>query len=155
MNNERVSCIIRVSVVLLFILGIIMCAFWYPMFVSLSTKNIIPAHITLEEKMWYWSELIFYWLSSVPCFVILIIMWKISIDVIKMNYNPIIKELKLVIIILIIDISVFLIGNASLSILGWDPYYFIYYAFCVIGLIVTSIFYIIYLLVKRIIELKM
>ncbi len=87
-----------------------------------------------------WGLLSFYWAVSIPCFAILIIAWKISasIKTEQLFTNKTAKMIKICALILLVDLSVFLIGNVVLLLLKMNDFAIIYF-FLIMGGLVLSV----------------
>lgn len=107
MTAKRVCFWIRFFLVAVAVCGIYLCIFGYPFLASLSSLS----SLANEYQIGAW--LIFLWVVSIPCFVILILMWKISCAVKKeMVFTlAIAKRVKACSQILFIDTSFLLIGG--------------------------------------------
>ena len=143
MKNLVFSIIIRYAVIILAIFGFIMCAFWYPLSISLTTRGLSVDYspITQAEIIQFWSQLIFYWISSLPCFFILVLWWIIAG---KAKTGAIFtpttaKIFKLCSIILVIDLSFFFIGNQIFAMLGWNDFLLLYLIIFWVGTAVASL----------------
>lgn len=143
MKNFLFSAILKYAIIILAIFGLITCALWYPLSISLTTVglSVDPAPITQAENIEFWSQLIFYWLTSVPCFFILALWWIIAGKVKRGSiFTPgTAKTFKLCSVILSIDLSVFLIGNQIFAMLGWNEFLVIYLIIFAVGTAVASL----------------
>lgn len=141
MNSAKLSIMIKASIIVFALCGIIMCAFWYPFSVSLTTMGTLDYTTpTVAQNVRMWSQIVFYWVVSIPCFVILWMAWKIS-NAIKNDVFFSLKVAKLVkcsTVTLFIDIIVFFVGNVVFLILKWNDFYMIYFLIAVVGLAISS-----------------
>lgn len=146
MNPKFMSFIIKASIILMALFGLTICAVWYPLVISFTTKGISPDldPTTTAQYIEYYTQLAFYWATSLPCFIILACFWKIG-NAIKKNLLFTTKTAKTIttcVRILLVDLIVFIIGNLSFIFIGWSLYfefiYVIYLAIAVIGLIITG-----------------
>lgn len=136
MKDKRMAFIARGAIIIIGLCGLIMCAFWYPFETSIFLLRFTPEPFTCAENVRYWTQLIFYWATSIPCFCILMIFWKVS-DAIKkdeMFSYRIAKIIKKATIILFVDIVVFLIGNIIFTCLGWNAFAIVYFIISAIGI---------------------
>lgn len=136
MNNSFITISIRVALVIIAVLGLIICAYWYPFSISLSVMGVVDSTPTFAQNIQMWTQLLFYWLVSLPCFGILILVWLITNSIKKGLFfsegNVII--VKKITMILFFDLIVFFIGNIVFLILGWNDYAMIYFIIFIIGL---------------------
>lgn len=140
MSNSKLAILLKVSIALIAVLGIIICALWYPYSVSLT------------QTTGFWTQLIFYWLTSIPCFSILVICWKIVGD---FNSHKTVfvtdVSMKCILIskLLIIDIIVYLFGNVVFLIFDANTFFILYAGTALIGLIMAFVMYCIARFVKE------
>jgi hypothetical protein len=71
---------------------------------------------------WFWPWLIFAWLFTVPCFVILVFIWKVSGAVIRESVFTLqtAKWVKTGAILLLADVAFLLVGNVVLLLLSMN-----------------------------------
>ena len=131
MSKRSLCFFVRVAIIMVFICGVCICAGLYPFLVSLNGLN-----KGIEAVMW--SQLIFYWITSIPCFMILGVGWKISssiTDELFTNKNA--KYLKISAIILFVDSVVFLIGNLVFMIMEYNVFAIVFFMLDIIALVVS------------------
>ena len=126
----------RITLAFIFLIGLVICLYWYPLSITLSTGIAIldfdPAEITPGENIEFYSQLLFYWLISIPCFV-LVVMGFVNIEYMGKYGRFNIRSARLLFkmtLILFFSSLVFLIGNLSFMILGWNKFPILY---CIIG----------------------
>ncbi len=136
MKNSLIANLIRSVIIVIAICGLLVCAFWYPFSISLSVIGVVDAKPTQMQNIQMWSQIIFYWMVSIPCFVILVLSWLITNSMKKENFisNNNVKMLKICSLILLTDLMVFLIGNVIFLILGWNVYAIVYFMLFAIGI---------------------
>lgn len=156
MNTKKITLIFRIAIIAIGICGLLICALWYPFSISLTTMGTSNATPTAEQSVRIWVQLAFYWIVSVPCFLILFFTWKISSAISKEELfsNKIVELIKLDIIILLIDLLVFLIGNIVFVLFKWNDFAIVYFMITVVGLVVVSLFWIALYVIKRGIEMQ-
>lgn len=156
MNSNKITIVLRISIIIIALCGAVMCAFWYPFSISLTAIGVTNATPTLEQTIKFWVQLVFYWFVSIPCFFILALLWYMSVIFNKEGFfsEKIIKATKIEIITLLIDLAIFLIGNIVFAILGWNDFAIIYYLITVIGLVVVGFFYVFIYIIKKGIQMK-
>lgn len=150
MKNEKncgvlVLCL-RLSLITVCLLGLSICAFWYPFQVDLtaigvpSGERVVP---TAAQYVEYWVQLAFYWLASIPCFVILMFGWIISSDIKKGNAfsAEVADRLNICALILFVDSLVFLAAQLVFTVLNWNPFALFLYVTGGIGLILSFTLY--------------
>lgn len=109
-----------------FLIGIIICWLWYPWDTWISSGMPLldynEADITLEMNIEYHTKLFFYWICSLPCFVIVIMdfietFFARKYGKFNIKSAKIIRKMSL---ILFISSAVFIIGNVIFMLLGWN-----------------------------------
>lgn len=140
-NSVTVFCI-RLSLVVIALAGVSVCAFWYPFQTSLTAIGVPSGERvdpTAAQKAEYWIQLIFYWIASLPCFFLLIYGWFLSNNVKKNTVFSLqtFRLLRRSAIILFIDSIVFLVAQLVFTVLRWNPFAPILSAVGVIGLILS------------------
>lgn len=106
----------KIAVLIAAVCGLFICMFVIPSFGA----TIIYRYP--EFSSWYWPWLIFAWLFSLPCFVLLICVWRISNGV-KNETVFTLKTAKLVrtgAILLLSDAVLLLVGNIFLWLLNMN-----------------------------------
>ena len=133
MTGKSLCFWVRCAIVAMAICGICVCAFWYPRSISWTTDTLQKARETA-----YWMQIVFYWLTSLPCFAVLAIGWKlttaIQAETLFQAENA--KAVKMAVQILFADIAVFLIGNVVFLTLGWNDFALLYLFLAVLGLVI-------------------
>lgn len=110
MKSKTFSSLMKISVLIATIGGLFVCIYVIPSF----GKSIISAYP--EFSGWYWPWLIFAWLVSIPCFILLVYVWKVS-DRIKNETVFTIKTAKMVrtgVVLLLSDAALLFGGNIIL-----------------------------------------
>ncbi len=110
MKTKTFSALMKISVLIAAIGGLFICIFVIPNF----GKSIISSYP--EFSGWYWPWLIFAWLVSLPCFILLLYVWKVS-DCIKNETVFTLKTAKMVrtgVILLLSDAALLFGGNIVL-----------------------------------------
>lgn len=129
MNNLK---IIRINLILIGFIGFFICGLWYPFSISLGNFSNINS-ITL------YAQLGFYWMCSIPCFVILALLYKSTLS--KGNIlDSFVKNLNISKKILFISLIVFLVGNVILMLLNLNDFAILYFIIIAVGGGVVSIF---------------
>lgn len=139
-KKQILTIFLRVSVIIICLLGIIMCAFVYPIIVTVGTTGIPtdPVEPLRSELIAFWIQIHFYWFTSIPCFLILLIVWGISNEVTKglLFSQKVADRLNISSIILAIDCAIFLLGQIVLAIVyGWNGVSMLFTSMGVVGLI--------------------
>ena len=139
MKNSLIALFVRLIIIFIAACGLAICVFWYPFSISLSVMGLADSVPTFEQNIEMWTQLIFYYLVSLPCFIILFLAWLITCSMKKGAFfsGKNIKIIKLSALILFVDLMVFLIGNVVFLILGWNDFALIYFILFVIGLGLT------------------
>lgn len=152
MKNRFLITLSRVSIVFLFFVGICICLWWYPFSISFSTIGLVSGEssnsvlIDQAQAIAFWSQLIFAWLTSIPCFVALVFGFRTTIYAkrdeffTKKNANI----FKMIAAMLFIDSVTFIIGNIVFMFLNWNPFALIYYVIGILGIIFALVSYFAY-----------
>ena len=142
MKPFTLSFMLKGAIVVFGLCGIIMCVLWYPFAVSFEIMGVVDVSPTPEQQVALWTQLLFYWGVSVPCFLILAFSWKIT-DAIKndafFSYK-IAKKINFCAMLLFVDVIIFFIGNTVFLLLNWSVFVLVYYIIAVVGLAVASVF---------------
>lgn len=144
MSNFKLTILLRISIVLIAFLGLLICVFWYPFSVSLTTMGTVSAEPTVIQNVEFWVQLSFFWLTSLPCFIVLAICWSavgsfqknrtIFVDTVSIKCIDVSK-------ILMIDLAIFLMGNIVFVLLEWNVFFILYMIIATIGLVVAFSIY--------------
>lgn len=156
MDSTKINIVLRISIIIIALCGVAMCAFWYPFSVSLTTIGTVNATPTLEQNIKIWAQLSFYWITSIPCFFVLVLMWFITIIFKKEGFfsGRVIKIARIEILTLLVDLAIFLIGNIVFVILGWNNFAIIYFLITVIGLVVVGLLCLFINIIKKGIQMQ-
>ena len=93
------------------------------------------------QKVEFYSQLIFFWIASIPCFVILLYAWRFG-NAINRDEVFCIRTVSIInkcIIILFSDLALFVVGNIVFAVLGWNDFALVYFGIAVIGVIIACI----------------
>lgn len=127
MSSKTLGNLMRVSVIAAGLCGLFLCLFAIPSW----GQSMIQA--TPGRREWFWPWLIFAWVFSLPCFAILVYIWKVSGAVISETVFTIksAKWVKTGAILLLFDAVFVFIGNVVLLLLNMNhPGVLL---FCIIG----------------------
>jgi hypothetical protein len=145
MNNKRIALILKSVIIMITLIGLTICIIWYPFSISLTTIGTVNSNITISQTIEFWIQLVFYWLASVPCFIVLFFSWLIT-DFIKADEvfsfkvaNLLNKSSKT----LLLDLLIFLVGNIIFVCLKWNDFALIYFFIALIGFCLVAITFII------------
>ena len=144
------------SIVIIALCGLTVCALWYPYSFSLIKIGLLGSELSELTSIQSWGLLSFYWAVSIPCFVILIIAWKISVYI-KTEQLFTIKVanmIKLCALILLIDLGIFLIGNIIFLLLKINDFAIIYFFLIIGGLVLSILLSVLSYYVAKAAELK-
>ena len=147
---------VRFSIVIIALCGLTVCALWYPYSFSLIKIGLLGSELSELTSIQSWGLLSFYWAVSIPCFVILIIAWKISVYI-KTEQLFTIKVanmIKLCALILLIDLGIFLIGNIIFLLLKINDFAIIYFFLIIGGLVLSILLSVLSYYVAKAAELK-
>ncbi len=148
--------IMKTLILGLFFVGLVMSIFWYPFSLSIGgfAQDYEPS--SLQETIIVDNELVFFWLTSIPCFIVLVLWWKITNSIENEGYfnNKIIKLLNKSALILLIDILIFITGNIIYYNLKWNDFFTVYIWISIVGLILVCFILFISFYIKKGIEMK-
>lgn len=138
--NNSFAIFLRVSVIIICLLGLCVCAVCYPFMVKV---GIVGAPVDSFEswksdEIAFGAQLYFYWFASIPCFLVLLKIWGISIEVKKglLFSQKVVDRLNASSRVLAIDCAIFLLAQIIFSVvLYWDAFRPIYIIIGVLGLI--------------------
>lgn len=117
--------LMRAALAFVFLIGIIICWIWYPLDAWFSAgmpfMDYNETEITLEMSIVYHTMLFFYWILSLPCFVIVIMgfidtFFARKYGTFNIKSANILSKMSL---ILFISSVIFIIGNIIFMLLGW------------------------------------
>ncbi len=139
MKNKTLSILVVLMIAVIVILGILVCVFWYPFSLSVWVHGILPTEHTQEMLVSYYSQLIFHWATSLPCFVILFLSFRIVAAIRKgtLFSMKIAKLLKTFSIILYADLAVFLVGTVLIVHIFSDPFAIVYLCIAALGIAIA------------------
>jgi len=143
--TEKSLCFwVRCAIIAVAIVGLTVCAVWIPI-------SVLGADVTAR-----WVQRIFYWLTSLPCFVALAFGWVVSSE---MRKGDLFKEktaklVKLAAVMLFIDIVIFFIGTLVFFLLDWNGLLLLYSVVSAVGMIVVLFLFVVshYLLKAAILQ---
>ncbi|MBQ8850735.1 MAG: DUF2975 domain-containing protein [Clostridia bacterium] len=131
MSKRSLFILARILIIVIALCGLCICGFIYPFLVSLNGLDKV-SEITM------WSQLIFYWLSSVPCFVILGLAWKVSASFKSELFTfENASRFKLSSLLLFADAVFFFVGNLIFTLIGCNPFVIIFFFLIVTALSVA------------------
>jgi len=113
MTSKNLGNLMRLSVIAAAISGLFLCIYVIPSW----GRSIIDANPELSG--WFWPWLIFAWLVALPCFAVLVYVWKVSGAVSKDTVFTILtaKWVKTGAVLLLSDAALIFIGNVVLLLL--------------------------------------
>ena len=144
MYETALSYFAKSAILLAGVCGLAVCVFWYPFSISLTTFGVgveggLSATIALNVQ--FWTQLVFYWLTALPCFSVLFFGWKIATAIKKNTVftAKTARNFRIAAWILFIDIAVYLLGNIITFALGWNDYALVYFFLVLAGLAIAVI----------------
>ena len=133
--NKLVTVCLWLLCIVIGVIGLVICVLIYPFGTILSTLGFMNIEYTTPtQDGWFYSTLIFYWVVSLPCFVVLVFMMIFSVLVWKGKWYCIKarKLLKTCVWILSIDTLVYFIGNLLLDYFNQNDFFKVYYGYYVV-----------------------
>ena len=131
MSKKMLFVLSRISIIVIALCGLCICGCIYPFIVSLGG-------LEKGSEVIMWCQLIFYWVSAIPCFIILGLAWRVSASfkgelfTLK-NANC----FKISSILLLTDAIYFFIGNALFMFMGYNPFAILFFLLTVTALAVA------------------
>jgi len=116
MSSRTLGNFMRVSVIAVALSGLFLCIYVIPSWGwSIISEN--P-----EFSGWFWPWLIFLWLVALPCFAVLVFVWKVSGAVMKDTVFTFLtaKWVKMGAVLLLFDAALLFIGNVILLLLDMN-----------------------------------
>jgi hypothetical protein len=143
-NRKEIVLSLRFAILVFALAGLVFCGFWIPH----SLKNL--------QESFPWLEACFYWICSLPCFVILGLGWDITTAFSHDLFFEIksAKEIFAASLILMIDCPLFAIGNVVTYFLLPNGYEFFYFFLSVTGFCLGILFLAISRYVRKAIEVE-
>ena len=131
MSKKSLYYLVRSAIFIVALCGLCICGCLYPFLVSLNGFD-------KGSETVMWSQLIFYWISSIPCFIILGIAWRIaaSIKTELFTHNNA-KLLKSSALLLFADSIVFFVGNFVFMFMGYNPFAIAFFMLVIVALIAS------------------
>ncbi len=116
MSSRTLGSLMRISTITTAICGLFLCIYVIPSWGG-SMINANP-----EFSGWFWPWLIFAWLVALPCFAILVFIWKVSDAVTQETVFTILtaKWVKMGAVLLLSDAAFLFIGNVVLLLLDMN-----------------------------------
>jgi hypothetical protein len=148
MTNKQLTVLFRCALIVIALIGVAACAFWYPK----DGANVIAA----KGAALGWIYQIFMWLTAIPCFVILFFGWKFSMSMEKEHVftKDTAQYLIISLKILVVDLAVYLVGNIIFLALGCSKYGWLYLVVSVAGYAVAAIIYTLFYYISRVAVLQ-
>lgn len=143
-SAERCHVLMKAAIVLIALCGAAICVFWFPYASYVGMPSAEEAG-TQAFRVMYACELSFLLLSAIPCYAILLYIWKVSdlVAVGRLFTLGAVECFHKSAIILFADIIFFLTGNAVFFFLGANDWLWLYIFIDVCGCCVALFFYII------------
>ena len=131
MSKKSLYYLVKSAIIIVALCGVCICSCLYPFLASLNGLD-------KGSEAVMWSQLIFYWLTSIPCFIILGVAWKIASSIkTELFTHKNAKHLKNSAILLFVDSIVFFIGNFVFMLIGYNPFAIAFFMLVIIALIAS------------------
>lgn len=114
--NEKLSNLLRIMIVGMALCGIVIYLFAFPYI----GKSLVGMYPEFENRFWPW--LIFLWMTGIPCYIVLVQIWKVT-DTIKKDkvfVSENVKRISLISKLALFDSTFFLLGNIVLLLLSMN-----------------------------------
>ncbi len=143
--RKSICLFIRLSCIAVAICGLWICLQMYPA-MAMVESGFNPNHIDRPKMQYiqFGTQILFLWVTSLPCFFVLIIGWILS-SYIKKGEGFSDKTshwLKVAAWVLLLDVIVFTTGNLILRLIGWNDFYYLYVLLSIAGFIISIAFFI-------------
>lgn len=153
--------IIRLGLAFIFLIGVFICLFWYILTASINSGigiGLDEVTITPQMELDFYSELLFYWAVSVPCFVDVVLGFWCTVLAKREGIfsSRLAKTFFKMALILFIASIVFLIGTVYFWILrfDWNQLTMTYCVVGVLGIAISGVLYVVYRYILRASKLK-
>jgi hypothetical protein len=129
-DKKEIVIALRIAILIFALVGLAFCAYWAP-FSILKQYAVAP-----------WLEICFYWLTSLPCFVILILAWDVTNHFSSGNFfdKQVAKDILISAWLLGVDSLLFIGGNIAVYFLKPNGYEFLYGVLGVAGACLSILF---------------
>jgi hypothetical protein len=162
MQKQHFVILARIAIIFVFLIGICICCWWYPLSFSLFTVGVVSGEsaasidITPAQNTAFWVQLIFSWITSLPCFAVLCLCYKSTCHAKKEDFFslPNSKLYKWSGLLLLIDSVIFITGHVVFMFLKWNPFVIIYFVLGFLGLIFALVSYAFYGYLLKAVQLK-
>ena len=148
MSKKWLLILIRATLLVIALCGICICGGLYPFLISLEGFQQLTSGIA-------WGQLIFYWGTSLPCFMILGLCWTVSSSLkaeVFTRRNAFL--LNLCALLLFGDALVFYLGNFVLMLMGRNTFAIVFYLLVIAALAVALGFGVLAYFIRRGTELR-
>ena len=162
MKNRVLITLSRIALVFVLIVGVGICLWWYPFSISLTTVGVVSGEsgssvpVDSNQLLAFWTQLIFAWLVSVPCFAVVFFLLKSTSfarhDCFFSYRNA--NFYKIVSIIIFSDSIILITGHMIFMFLKWNPFAILYYVIGILGLILALFSFFIYRYLEKATRLK-
>lgn len=156
MSEKRIRFSVKFMIAVVFLCGAAVCVLWYPFSISLTSVGVTADSVTKAQRTEFWTQLLFYWSVSIPCFLVLIIAWRLPMfrkTGASFSFKDA-KRLRIISGILYADCVVFFIGNLVFTLLKWNDFAMIYIIVLAAGLASAAGFTVLSYYVKKAAELR-
>ena len=131
MSKRSLSILSKLTIIVIAVCGLCICGFVYPFLVSLNGLG-------EGSEIIMWCELIFYWSSSIPCFIILFLAWRVASTFnTELFTGKNARLFKLSAILLLGDAIYFLVGNIIFAFIGYNPFAILFFFLVITALSVS------------------
>ena len=131
MSKNFLCVLFKFAIVVCAICGICICGCFYPFLVSLNGWG-------KGSEVVMWTQIIFYWGTSIPWFWLLWIAWRVASSM-KLELFTLqnARLLKNGAILLFVDSVIFLFGNLIFMFMGYNPFAIAFFLLVIVSLIAS------------------
>ncbi len=159
MKNQTVSLLAKISITVIALAALSVCAFGYPFSISLGVVGVVSGEavpITDAQSVAFYTQLIFYLVNSLPWFAVLVIAWQIadSIKADKIFTSVNAKRLNKAFILIFSSSCVYLLGTTVFTALKWNPFAIVYLFVGVVALVLSFVIFVLAKYIDKARELR-
>lgn len=154
MKKGTISLFLKLSIVLMGLIGVFACVRWFPFSVLYTVDASTEGSLKVTSE--FWGQLSFLWACAVPCFWMLYPAWRVS-DAFKNDSvfsTTTAKHALSAAKVLFADSAVFIVGNMLFYFLGINLFGILHAMIGAIGIIVAFMLYVLARYVEKAAALK-
>lgn len=162
MKTSLLIVLCRISLVFVLLVGLCICFWWYPFSISLTTIGLVSGEssssIPVDQSQYvaFWTQLVFVWLTSLPCFAVLFLLYRSTIYAKSGSFfsHKNANTFKIISLILLVDSVIYIVGNIVFMFLKLNPFAIVYYVIGTLGIIIALSSFFTHLYLEKATRLK-